>query len=189
MNTLYNTFRFPQKESLKDTWLEKIGRTEFEPTKWTAICSDHFESTCFDLFTVRKLPNKRRVLKDDAIPTIFKVSLKSSKRKKTKVSKSFPAVSITLPIKDHSDHSYGLPSQEELTQKLEIVIEENKRLKRQLKIAKQSKKRFVEKCALLKEVVDDLERKDCRGICGRMKQTKKRTKIRKDKVKIEEMSD
>ena len=126
--------------------------------------------------TSRNIPNKRAYLNDNAIPTIFPVGLKPKKLRRKAVSKQGDVGrSVKPPNKEeHTDHTYVIPSQQELMQKLNILIEENKTLKKKLKASKQCVKNLREKCATLKEVVNDLERKDYIGLNGKTQERKKR---------------
>lgn len=56
---------------LKDIWLQKIRRQNPCQTKYSYVCSEHFTSDCFNNELKQKTLNPRRILKPDAIPTIF----------------------------------------------------------------------------------------------------------------------
>uniref|UniRef100_A0A0K2V098 Putative LOC100212901 [Hydra vulgaris] n=1 Tax=Lepeophtheirus salmonis TaxID=72036 RepID=A0A0K2V098_LEPSM len=69
---------FPKDEALRKKWIQAIPRKNWEPTKYSAICALHFDSS--DLRTEPQDSNKfrrnkpnliRKVLKKDAIPTKF----------------------------------------------------------------------------------------------------------------------
>ncbi|XP_055379180.1 uncharacterized protein LOC129610592 [Condylostylus longicornis] len=61
-----STFQFPTDKRLRKAWINAIPRENWVPSKHSAVCYLHFAEECF-----AKKPNKRRRLKDDAIPTIF----------------------------------------------------------------------------------------------------------------------
>ena len=65
--------RFPTEDSLLIEWLAKISRVGLEVTKDTRLCSDHFESDCFERDLRAELLGSKgkRTLKPDAVPTIF----------------------------------------------------------------------------------------------------------------------
>lgn len=58
-------YRFPDDRKWKRRWLRNLRRTNFIPSTETRICSIHFEESCF------KECAFRRLLKEDALPTIF----------------------------------------------------------------------------------------------------------------------
>ena len=69
-------FQFPSDEKYRQIWIEKVRRVNWEPNKYSRLCSAHFESHCFvhnfKLFDSLGLPRpKKATLKHDAIPTIF----------------------------------------------------------------------------------------------------------------------
>lgn len=142
---------------MRNTWLENLARPNFQPSTWTRICSEHFEKDCFSDFTAKKMPNKHRFLKDEAIPTIFSVSVKPTKTKLTGRAKQTDTMSALN--NDQDDHSYTVPNQQKLKRKVDQLTDQNQNLKKKLKISKQSKKHFRNKCATLKEVIKELKEK------------------------------
>lgn len=70
--------RFPVKNSvLLSTWMIKMKREYYVPTEHSRICSDHFEKDCF------VYQKDKRILKSDAIPTLFSFRPEKSRRPKT----------------------------------------------------------------------------------------------------------
>lgn len=66
MTLIYAIFyRFPQDEKIKEFWIMAISRNHWAPTKFSRLCSKHFEPKCY---IEGKL---RRILRRDAIPSIF----------------------------------------------------------------------------------------------------------------------
>lgn len=59
--------RFPTEADLCKKWIEFSGRRDWKPTKWSSICSRHFEKQCFKEYLHKKC------LRPDAIPTITDV--------------------------------------------------------------------------------------------------------------------
>jgi len=57
--------RFPKCPIQKKIWIKKCKLTTISPFKYPKLCSFHFELGCF------KENTKTRILKPDAIPTIF----------------------------------------------------------------------------------------------------------------------
>jgi hypothetical protein len=152
--------RFPKDETLSKRWLHQIRRENFVPSKWTTVCSDHFEFECFIV------GNKNRFLRKGSIPTLFPsfpshLQTKSRKRKEPFVqsqSEVKKKKDLEIFVQNH-DHCYGLPSQIELKKRIDKLIEENNSLKRKLKIARQSKKHFAKKCKSLKNDLKSLKEK------------------------------
>ena len=68
--------RFPKDESLRRLWTQFVRRhrAKFAPSEYSALCSGHFEKTCFE----RKLPlepeasdkTPRKLLKRGSVPTV-----------------------------------------------------------------------------------------------------------------------
>ena len=59
-------FRFPLSNPERcQKWVRNLRRQDFKPSRYTVLCSAHFEASCFDRTgqTVR--------LREDAEPTIF----------------------------------------------------------------------------------------------------------------------
>lgn len=57
--------RFPPNEEQKVKWVENMGRENWTPSKYAALCSEHFAKNCIDFRD--KLPRLRK----GSIPTIF----------------------------------------------------------------------------------------------------------------------
>lgn len=77
-------FQFPSDEKYRQIWKEKVRRLNWEPNKYSRLCSAHFEPHCFlhnyKLFDSLGLPRpKKATLKHDAIPTIFDYEDRTSK--------------------------------------------------------------------------------------------------------------
>ena len=77
-------FQFPTDEKYRQIWSEKVRRLNWEPNKFSRLCSAHFEPHCSlhdpKLFESLGLPKPRKVvLKHDAIPTIFNYEDRTAK--------------------------------------------------------------------------------------------------------------
>ena len=77
-------FQFPTDEKYRQIWTEKVRRLNWEPNKYSRLCSAHFEPHCFlhdpKFFESLGLPRPRKVvLKHDAIPTIFNYEDRTAK--------------------------------------------------------------------------------------------------------------
>ena len=70
-------FSFLRDPVLRDRWTKQVRRTHdgwSGPTPYSFVCSDHFTEDCFetDTFMAQKLGiKKRKILKSDAVSTIF----------------------------------------------------------------------------------------------------------------------
>lgn len=62
-NKLY--CRFPSNPERKRTWIEAAGRHDWQPTKYSKICSVHFDE---DSFVYKR---KRIQLKECSVPTKY----------------------------------------------------------------------------------------------------------------------
>lgn len=83
-------FQFPTNEKYRQIWKEKVRRLNWEPNKYSRLCSAHFEPHCFlhnyKLFDSLGLPRpKKATLKHDAIPTIFDYEDRTSKPTSEKI--------------------------------------------------------------------------------------------------------
>ena len=71
-------FGFPQEAKLRDQWTREVKKTRDQwkgPSQHSVICSDHFTDESFESGTHLEAQFgllKRRRLRPDAVPTIFK---------------------------------------------------------------------------------------------------------------------
>ncbi|GBM64147.1 THAP domain-containing protein 1 [Araneus ventricosus] len=92
--------RFPlNNKHLLKLWLYQLKRGNWEPSKYSVICSEHFAKDSF----IVKGPNNRRTLKNDACPTIFSIANYTEPIKKKKVLKEKSADVDMSEVKDESD--------------------------------------------------------------------------------------
>ena len=67
-------FSFPSDPKQKSIWIERINRTDFEPSVHSRVCSLHFEDSCFEKnpAVLKSIDWKldRPKIKQDAVPTI-----------------------------------------------------------------------------------------------------------------------
>ncbi len=150
-----------------------MKREDFQPSKWSTICSEHFEEECFINTPFYRL------LKDNSIPTIFTANLPSElqDRRKQKFCKNvFLDHNYSLPseaelyvksqeLKEESkticlDHNYSLPSQKELDARNKRLIRKHKKLKKKFKAENQAKTNALKKCSSFQEVINDLQEKN-----------------------------
>ncbi|GFQ92567.1 uncharacterized protein TNCT_172421 [Trichonephila clavata] len=86
---------FPLSDKLLlQKWLLKVRRANFNPTRSTALCSEHFDE---DEFVYQPFTN-RRTLKKGAIPTKFSYEPQTRTRRKT--NKDIDKNNISEPIKE-----------------------------------------------------------------------------------------
>lgn len=70
-------FKFPKDPVLRQKWVKNIQRTRAQwsgPSEHSVLCSQHFNSSCFEPdseLASQMGMQKRRRLKDDAVPTLF----------------------------------------------------------------------------------------------------------------------
>lgn len=62
-------FRFPKNEARNLIWINRIGKKNIKLAAAIKICSQHFEAN-----SINRTLNVVR-LKDDAVPTLFPVSI------------------------------------------------------------------------------------------------------------------
>ena len=103
------------------------------------VCSDHFESNCFEQKT------KNRWLKKGSIPTLF---LKDVKIKQT-------AEELV-----HLDHAYKLPPAKELKRRLDKATDEIIEKKKKIKRLQTAHKVEKIKCNSLAEVIEETKKKN-----------------------------
>jgi hypothetical protein len=133
-----NNFRFPKSEELRNSWLCFVNRPDFQPSQWSTVCSIHFELDCF-------IPDKKiRFLKSSAVPTIY------------------PASKRTLPVEQcvAHDHPYLLPPAKELKRRNNMLVEEMSSLKKKIKLLQDNKRKLIEKCTALSDVIKAIKEKN-----------------------------
>ena len=73
-------FCFPKAPNLRREWIRRVNKANFQPTRHTVLCSDHFPSDSFlsesvpeflQLIGLEQRPIRRR-LKHGALPVLFK---------------------------------------------------------------------------------------------------------------------
>ncbi|XP_023821419.1 zinc finger protein 570 isoform X2 [Oryzias latipes] len=77
-----SVYKFPKQETLLKQWTKQVQRTRanWVPTASSTLCSEHFEADCFEekpqlMKDMGMHVRYKKVLKPNAIPTIFKRSL------------------------------------------------------------------------------------------------------------------
>ena len=69
--------KFPADPKLREKWVKQVRRTraQWTPTKHSVLCSEHFSEDSFEVDSAIAATfgiSKKRRLKSDAVPTIFK---------------------------------------------------------------------------------------------------------------------
>ncbi|KFM69304.1 THAP domain-containing protein 1, partial [Stegodyphus mimosarum] len=59
--------RFPKNPELRAEWIKAIRRLNWEPTKYSRLCSEHFSEDRID-----KYSQHRVYLRENAVPNVFK---------------------------------------------------------------------------------------------------------------------
>ena len=69
-------FKFPDDFSMRRTWILKMHRDCFIPTKHSRLCHHHFDKTQYErdpeFMAKYGYPNAKPKLKSDAVPTLFR---------------------------------------------------------------------------------------------------------------------
>ena len=67
-------FKFPEDSKLKKAWTQQVQHTRDKwkgPSAYSAVCSEHFTENCFEVSSLVSKQMGLKMLKPDAIPTIF----------------------------------------------------------------------------------------------------------------------
>ena len=79
-------FSFPEKNPLRQCWINKVRRKNWKPSKSSKLCSKHFEDSCFvqNLVVLESIgwAATRLRLKQDAVPTVFDYSCTETEAKR-----------------------------------------------------------------------------------------------------------
>uniref|UniRef100_A0A3P9M265 THAP-type domain-containing protein n=1 Tax=Oryzias latipes TaxID=8090 RepID=A0A3P9M265_ORYLA len=85
-----SVYKFPKQETLLKQWTKQVQRTRanWVPTASSTLCSEHFEADCFEetpqlIKDMGMHVRYKKVLKPNAIPTIFKRSLVATSETET----------------------------------------------------------------------------------------------------------
>ncbi|XP_060789846.1 uncharacterized protein LOC132894263 isoform X2 [Neoarius graeffei] len=80
-------YLFPREEKRQREWVVRVKREGWQPGKYAALCSDHFDDDSFlknpHLLESLGVSVGQRRLKPDAVPTKFECKIKQSKEKQT----------------------------------------------------------------------------------------------------------
>ncbi|XP_050041841.1 uncharacterized protein [Dermacentor andersoni] len=77
----WRLFHFPTQRERRILWLTGINRRDWEPTKWSSVCSAHFEDDSFE----QKRADGWKKLKPNAVPKLFPPKASPRKRRAPKV--------------------------------------------------------------------------------------------------------
>ncbi|XP_051523905.1 THAP domain-containing protein 1-like [Myxocyprinus asiaticus] len=142
-------------------WVAAIKRRNFKPTKYSNICSQHFTKDCF------KRECNNRVLKDNAVPSLFTFSQLQMEEESLEAFSSEMDVSPHLHLSDTEektpvsvpvstseelhlehcrtficcDHNYTVEDNSPPKRRMEQLEEELKRLRKKLKTVQQKCRR------------------------------------------------
>ncbi|KXJ09468.1 THAP domain-containing protein 2 [Exaiptasia diaphana] len=77
--------KIPNDQALQKAWLARIKRENLPNLKNCYVCSEHFESSCFEVDLMEQLTGmkRKRKLKKDAVPSVFSFSKPPAKRRAT----------------------------------------------------------------------------------------------------------
>ncbi|KAM9323657.1 THAP domain-containing protein 1 [Pholidichthys leucotaenia] len=151
-------------------WVAAMRRNNFKPTKYSNICSQHFTGDCF------KRECNNRVLKDDAVPSLFTFNLSI---KSESLEDPFPSeihFPLSLPLESDPvvvvvedpesslleahgdtvavscDHNYTAEDSAQQKKRIEQLEEQLERLRKKLKTAQQRCRRQERQLKRLKAV-------------------------------------
>ncbi|XP_014853898.1 PREDICTED: THAP domain-containing protein 1 isoform X1 [Poecilia mexicana] len=131
-------------------WVAAMRRSNFKPTKYSNICSQHFTQDCF------KRECNNRVLKDNAVPSLFGfgLSMKAESLENPFSSEidfplPLPVTSDPAPAEEagggpaavSGDHNYTAEDSAQQKRRMEQLEEQLELLRRKLKTAQQKVRR------------------------------------------------
>ncbi|XP_018301064.1 THAP domain-containing protein 2-like, partial [Mycetomoellerius zeteki] len=64
----YKMCRFPRDPKRREIWTKNMGRQDWSPSNNSVLCEIHFHA---EMWTESKNGNGKRILKKDAVPTVF----------------------------------------------------------------------------------------------------------------------
>lgn len=94
-NSVLSFHTFPVDEERRKTWIRNIRRENLSFTSHTRVCSRHFKS---DDVKEPSTPKGRRLLKKDAVPTLFQWNNYSTSEPLQKREVSTPAAEDPAPV-------------------------------------------------------------------------------------------
>ena len=104
------TYYFPKDISLKKKWIAQVKRTRDKwsgPTAHSVLCCNHFDQDCFEEGFELGI-KKRRKLKENAIPTIFKRHQHDNDSDSRPKRKAYEKREQIRVMKLHNQHDYFL---------------------------------------------------------------------------------
>ncbi|KAF7239967.1 THAP domain-containing protein 1 [Varanus komodoensis] len=174
--------RFPlTRPDLCRKWEAAVRRKNFKPTKYSSICSEHFTPDCFK----RECNNK--LLKDNAVPTIFCHTEPSVKSEGTQAPPEIPtppspspppppqtdprlvdpSIGLLMPplhtpnnIAVFCDHNYTVEDTVHQRKRIQQLEEQVDKLRKKLKTAQQRCRRQEKQIEKLRELVQFQKEKD-----------------------------
>uniref|UniRef100_A0A3Q4BAR6 THAP domain-containing protein 1 n=1 Tax=Mola mola TaxID=94237 RepID=A0A3Q4BAR6_MOLML len=113
-------------------WVAAMRRNNFKPTKYSNICSQHFTKDCF------KSECNNRVLKDNAVPSLFtfNLSIKVKQLREEEPSRSFPDTVVVF-----CDHNYTAEDSSTQKKRIEQLEEQLENMRKKLKTMQQKCRR------------------------------------------------
>ncbi|XP_064456907.1 uncharacterized protein LOC135367543 [Ornithodoros turicata] len=178
--------KFPRDETLFKQWIIKIKRDEgplFEVTRHTKVCSKHFTEDNF----VPNVASGKRILRDDAVPSVFSFGAPKSKPRR-------PLVRRTILLETNSNaaafvEQENIAPQEQLPERASSPRADLQALQEELahiKEVSESKEKAIQKLtAELEELKTQLQMKTdenhklireleiCKGHCKKLEEDKK----------------
>ncbi|CAG9770186.1 unnamed protein product [Ceutorhynchus assimilis] len=148
---------FPKDVEKCKTWLDNMKLDKWEPTKFSRICSKHFE----ERYLYQSESESRIRLLNEAIPTIFPELPKHLQPKQTvkRARSIFPEPGPSTVQPEMQPQTTESPQKTKLRMKLLEVALRSKEKTRKIRVLTQSLKRYKKKVVSLKNIIQDLKRK------------------------------
>ncbi|KAG8333593.1 hypothetical protein J6590_107735 [Homalodisca vitripennis] len=140
---------FPINNDLKKKWIIAIKRKDWEPSKWSRLCSTHFKEEDIDRTLIRVQ------LKENVVPSIFPAIAPPPQVRRCPSSKRKYKEEISIP----STSSQDSPQKQELRKKLKVAEEKVDVYKKKVKNLSQIKRRLSKKNADLEAILKVLREK------------------------------
>lgn len=176
--------RFPSNQVLRQKWVDAVNRANWTPTSSSYLCSHHFQDTCFRRINDRNylldnsLPDRfdftdryaktkhpKQLATTTTRPTQkLKVTLppppKEPPPSLTPASEDLPVTEVPAVTEVLAgDHAYIFPPQQQMKKRVDESNDTMDRLRKQLKMSQQKVRREKEKCARLRRLLGEAQRK------------------------------
>ncbi|KAK1174570.1 THAP domain-containing protein 1-like isoform X1 [Acipenser oxyrinchus oxyrinchus] len=172
--------KFPlARPDVCEKWVSAMRRNNFKPTKYSNICSQHFTKDCF------KRECNNRVLKENAVPSVFYFSTASEKEKAQEPQESPSPEPPSVPEQQQQqeqpqlqhmvqvvmhpllssqsiscDHNYTVEDTVQQKKRIQQLEEQVEKLRKKLKTVQQKCRRQERQLEKIKAIRDFQKDKD-----------------------------